>query len=155
VPLARVALVERDPVALEYLTTNVAELGLGERVTAIAADVLDPDLPRRIVDAVGGAPVTVVCNPPYVPDGAALAPEAAADPAAALFSGADGLDLIRALAPTLVALVAPGAVVGLEHDDGNGDGAVAALTAAGFAEVTGHRDLAGKPRFATAVAPVH
>lgn len=150
VPGARVVAVERDPAALEYLALNIAAYGDG-RVQVLAADVTEPRLAERIGHLLGGPAATVVSNPPYVPDGAALAAEAAADPAAALFSGAEGLDLIRALAPLCAALVAPGGTVGLEHDDSNARGTMAALTAAGLTGVIGHADLAGRPRFVTAM----
>ncbi len=146
VPGSRVVLVERDPAALEYLARNVA--GAGSGATVLAADVRDPDLPDRIEHTVGRVGL-VVGNPPYVPDGAPLDREAAADPAAALFSGADGLDLIRDIAPLAARLLRRGGAVGIEHDDGNGDGAAELLRAAGFGDVAGHRDLAGRPRYVT------
>jgi release factor glutamine methyltransferase len=44
----------------------------------------------------------VLCNPPYVEDDAALAPQVRDwEPASALFAGADGLDAYRVLAPQL------------------------------------------------------
>ncbi|WP_019200305.1 peptide chain release factor N(5)-glutamine methyltransferase [Tsukamurella sp. 1534] len=143
VPGARVALVERDPRALEYLRRNAPST-----VTVLAADVRDPALPGLIGDELGGADL-VVSNPPYVPDGAPLDAEAAADPHDALFSGPDGLDLLRDLAPLAARLLASGGHVGMEHDDANGAGAAELLRRAGFAAVTEHRDLAGRPRYVT------
>ncbi len=144
VPDARVVLVERDPAALEYLRRNAA----GTSATVLEADVRDPGLPARLAELLGGVDV-VVSNPPYVPDGAPLDREAAADPEVALFSGADGLDLIRSLAPLAARLLAAGGTVGLEHDDSNGAGTAALLRAAGFDDVAEHRDLAGRPRYVT------
>ncbi|MBS4103396.1 peptide chain release factor N(5)-glutamine methyltransferase [Tsukamurella paurometabola] len=148
VPESRVVLVERDPAALDYLERNVAAATFAGTVTVVAADVRDPDLPGRLTGLLGTVDL-VVSNPPYVPDGADLDREAAADPAAALFSGADGLDLIRALAPLAAGLLAGGGAVGVEHDDGNGAGAARLLAGAGFAGVEQHRDLAGRPRYVT------
>ncbi|NMD56408.1 MULTISPECIES: peptide chain release factor N(5)-glutamine methyltransferase [Tsukamurella] len=148
VPDARVVLVERDETALDYLRRNVAGADLAGRATVLAADVREPDLPERLAALLGTVDL-VVSNPPYVPDDAPLDHEAAADPAAALFSGADGLDLIRGLAPLAARLLAGGGAVGIEHDDGNGAGTADLLRAAGFGDLVQHRDLAGRPRYVT------
>ena len=148
VPDSRVVLVERDPVALDYLRRNTASAALAGTATVLDADVRDPGLPDRLTELLGTVDL-VVTNPPYVPDGAPLDREAAADPALALFSGADGLDLIRDLAPLAARLLAGGGAVGVEHDDSNGAGTAELLRAAGFGGVTEHRDLAGRPRYVT------
>ncbi|CAM3442738.1 peptide chain release factor N(5)-glutamine methyltransferase [Tsukamurella hominis] len=148
VPGSRVVLVERDPAALDYLRRNAAAAPLAGTATVVEADVRDPDLPARLTGLLGTVDL-VVTNPPYVPEGADLDHEAAADPAAALFSGADGLDLIRDLAPLAARLLAAGGAVGVEHDDSNGAGTAEALRAAGFGGVAEHRDLAGRPRYVT------
>lgn len=148
VPDARVVLVERDPAALDYLRRNTSAAALAGTATVLGADVRDEDLADRLTGLLGTVDL-VVSNPPYVPDGAELDREAAADPSAALFSGADGLDLIRDLAPLAARLLAGGGAVGVEHDDANGAGAAALLRAAGFDGVAEHRDLAGRPRYVT------
>ena len=98
----------------------------------------------------------VVCNPPYIPLEAweSVAAEARDhDPHLALFSGADGLDAIRALEQRAAALLRPGGVVGAEHADVQGESAPAVFAAAGrWTDVRDHRDLAGRPRFLTARA---
>ncbi|MCM0678731.1 peptide chain release factor N(5)-glutamine methyltransferase, partial [Micromonospora phytophila] len=90
--------------------------------------------------------------PPYVPADVAVAPEVAGhDPADAVFAGADGLAVIRPVIARAAALLRPGGVLGLEHDDTHGTAVPDLLAADGrFTAVTGHRDLAGRPRFATA-----
>ncbi|BDD83598.1 release factor glutamine methyltransferase [Tsukamurella pulmonis] len=148
VPDARVVLVERDPRAVDYLRRNAAGAALAGTATVLEADVRDPGLADRLTELLGTVDL-VVTNPPYVPDGAELDREAAADPALALFSGADGLDLIRDLAPLAARLLAGGGAVGVEHDDSNGAGTAALLRAAGFGGVAEHRDLAGRPRYVT------
>ncbi|MGD3153516.1 peptide chain release factor N(5)-glutamine methyltransferase [Tsukamurella tyrosinosolvens] len=148
VPGSRVVLVERDPAALEYLRRNAAAAALAGTATVLDADVRDPELPDRVAELLGTVDL-VVTNPPYVPEGADLDREAAADPAAALFSGADGLDLIRDLAPLAARLLAAGGAVAVEHDDSNGAGTAELLRAAGFGGVAEHRDLAGRPRYVT------
>ncbi|RDB48550.1 peptide chain release factor N(5)-glutamine methyltransferase [Tsukamurella tyrosinosolvens] len=148
VPGSRVVLVERDPAALGYLRRNAAAAALAGTATVLDADVRDPGLPDRLAELLGTVDL-VVTNPPYVPEGADLDREAAADPAAALFSGADGLDLIRDLAPLAARLLAAGGAVAVEHDDSNGAGTAELLRAAGFGGVAEHRDLAGRPRYVT------
>jgi release factor glutamine methyltransferase len=96
----------------------------------------------------------VVCNPPYIPLEAweSVAPEARDhDPAAALWSGDDGLEAMRVLERRAAALLRRGGVVGAEHADVQGESAPAVFRAAGrWAEVRDHRDLADRPRFVTA-----
>ena len=73
------------------------------------------------------------------------------DPHLALFSGADGLDAIRALERRAAALLRPGGVVGFEHADAQGESAPAVFSDTGrWREVRDHRDLAGRPRYTTA-----
>jgi release factor glutamine methyltransferase len=143
-PAARVYAVERDPAALEWLRRNAADTG----VRVVAGDVTDPG----VLADLDGTVDLVLCNPPYVPAGTPVAPEVAHfDPYSAVFSGEDGLDLIRELVPRVAALLRPGGWFGVEHDDSHGEAVPALLRAGGrFGEISDHRDLAGRPRFATA-----
>jgi release factor glutamine methyltransferase len=81
-----------------------------------------------------------------------VAPEARDhDPHLALFSGADGLDAIRALETRTARLLRPGGTVGVEHADVQGTSAPAVFAATGrWRDVRDHPDLAGRPRFLTA-----
>jgi len=64
----------------------------------------------------------ILCNPPYVESGAALAADVADwEPPAALYAGVDGLDVYRALSPRLRRLLAPGGIVCLEVGAGQYD----------------------------------
>jgi release factor glutamine methyltransferase len=73
------------------------------------------------------------------------------DPYPAVFSGTDGLDLIRGLVPRVAALLRPGGWFGVEHDDTQGAAVPALLRNDGrYGEIEDHPDLAGRPRFATA-----
>jgi len=141
----RVIAVERSPAALGYLRRN-AEAFAAVRV--VAGDVTDPGLLpdcRSMVDV-------LLCNPPYVPDGTPVPPEVADhDPAEAVFGGADGLVVIRPVIGLAATLLRPGAVVGIEHDDVHAEAVPELLRADGrFTEVVAHRDLTGRPRYATA-----
>ncbi len=142
---ARVVAVERSTVALTYLRGNAAG---HPAVEVVAGDVTDPDL----LPGLRGAVDVVLCNPPYVPDGTPVPPEVAEhDPAEAVFGGDDGLTVIRPVIALAAALLKPGGVVGLEHDDVHGEAVPGLLRADGrFAEVAAHPDLAGRPRYTTA-----
>jgi len=141
----RVVAVERSPAALAYLRRNAAPFA---GVEVVEGDVTDPSL----LAGMHGAVDVLLCNPPYVPDGTPVPPEVAEhDPAEAVFGGGDGLTVIRPVIALAAALLRPGGVVGIEHDDVHGEAVPALLRADGrFAEVTAHDDLSGRPRYATA-----
>jgi hypothetical protein len=94
-----------------------------------------------------------VSNPPYVPDGARGAREVADhDPPLALWGGPDGLDVVRGLLRTAARLLRPGGALGIEHADQQGDALPALVRGTGdFTDVADHPDLAGRPRFTTAL----
>ena len=73
------------------------------------------------------------------------------DPELALFSGEDGLDLIRGLERTAHRLLRPGGVVVIEHADTQGGQVPWIFTEErGWADAADHPDLNKRPRFATA-----
>lgn len=150
-PDAVVHAVELDPDALSWARRNAEQrAAAGDTpITLHHDDVTDPNLLTEL----DGYVDLVVTNPPYIPDGAELAPEVADhDPHRALFGGPDGLAVIRPLVPLVGRLLRPGGGVAVEHDDSNGGGVAALLAADGrFAEIVEHPDLAGKPRFVAAV----
>jgi release factor glutamine methyltransferase len=149
-PQARVVAVERSAAALRWLRRNAADrAAAGDRpIEVVEADVTAPDL---LADLVGRVDV-LLCNPPYVPADTLVAPEVAGyDPAEAVFGGTDGLAVIRPVVARAGALLRAGGVVGIEHDDTHGADVPALLVADGrFTDVAEHRDLTGRPRFATA-----
>jgi len=123
--------------ALAVARANAARLGLHVRFAR--ADLLDG---VGEVDA-------VVSNPPYVEDGAELAPEIARhEPAAALYAGLDGLDVVR----RLVAQAGERGVAFLALEVGDGQAlAVEELArATGFGRVERRADLAGIERVVAA-----
>jgi release factor glutamine methyltransferase len=141
-PGAVVYAVENSPEALPWLRRNA-----GTAVTVVAGDVADP----ATLSTMDGQVDLVLCNPPYVPDDTPVPPEVACDPKAAVFGGPDGLDVIRKVIPRAAALLRPGGWLGIEHDDSHAQAVPALLRATGgWGDVTDHRDLAGRPRFATA-----
>jgi release factor glutamine methyltransferase len=148
--LVRVYAVEQAPAALIWLQRNAeARAQAGDPpVRVVAGDATDP----AVLADLDGQVDLVLCNPPYVPAGSPVPPEVADhDPAAAVFGGPDGLAVIRPLMVRVAALLRPGGRFGLEHDDSQAAAVLALLAAtAGFTEIADERDLAGRPRFATA-----
>lgn len=142
VPGAAVVAVENGPDALPWLRRNAGD------VTVLAADVRDEAWTARYA----GRADAVVSNPPYVPAGVEVSPEVRADPAVAVFAGPDGLDLMSSVIHAAAVLLSPGGVVAIEHDDTHGEAVPELLRADGrFTRIAAHRDLAGRPRYATAV----
>jgi release factor glutamine methyltransferase len=144
----RVIAVERSPAALVWLRRNAAAAaGPAGLVEVVEGDVTDPAL----LTGLSGVDV-VLCNPPYVPAGAAVPAEVSEhDPAEAVFGGADGLAVIRPVIALAARLLRSGGVVGIEHDDGHARAVPGLLRADGrFTDVAGHDDLTGRPRYATA-----
>ncbi len=144
VPRARVHAVELSDEALVWTRRNVE----GSRVILHQADARTalPELDCQVD--------LVISNPPYIPltEWEYVAPEAREhDPQLALFSGEDGLDMIRALERTANRLLRPGRWLAVEHSDQQG-GSVQRifLEEYGWVEAGDHRDLTGRPRFFTA-----
>jgi len=91
----------------------------------------------------------VLANLPYIAENERTHcdPELAFEPQSALFSGADGLDLIRELIADLPRLLAPQGEAILEHGWNQGP-AVRALADVGGFQADTIQDLGGKDRFA-------
>jgi release factor glutamine methyltransferase len=135
-PDLRVSGSDVDDAALAVAASNAARLGL--EVVWHHADLLE-GLPDGH-DA-------IVANAPYVPSAAidALAPEIARhEPRHALDGGASGLDLITRLIDQAGARGVSTLI--LEHGAGQAEAVEARCRAAGFGEVSRHRDLAGLER---------
>ncbi|GAA5182451.1 peptide chain release factor N(5)-glutamine methyltransferase [Rugosimonospora acidiphila] len=143
-PAATVYAVERSPRALDWLRRNAGNSG----VRVVEADVTAP----ATLAELDGRVDLVLCNPPYVPDASPVAPEVSGhEPTEAVFGGPDGLDVIRPVIARAAGLLRGGGAVGIEHDDSHGEAVPTLLRADGrFAAIADHRDLAGRPRFATA-----
>lgn len=149
-PDARVFAAEVDPVALAWSRRNADRReAAGDRpVSFVESDARDPGLFQTL----DGRADAVVTNPPYVPDGAVVAPEAALhDPAPALWGGPDGLDVVRGILVTAARLLRPGGFLAVEHADAQGESMPAAIRRhGGWTDVEDHPDLTGRPRYATA-----
>jgi release factor glutamine methyltransferase len=89
-----------SPAALEVARRNVQRQGLSARAQCVCTD---------LVAGLAGPFELIAANPPYVPTGDApgLQPEVRRyEPAAALFAGDDGLQIIRRLAQDVGAILA-------------------------------------------------
>jgi release factor glutamine methyltransferase len=140
--------VEREDDALAWAARNVARTGLP--VALHQGDVADPSVLAELTGTVD----VVTANPPYIPVGAGVEREVAEhDPPAALWGGEDGLVTVRAVERAAARLLRPGGVVGVEHADLQGESVPAVFARAGWAEVTDHPDLSGRPRYTTARHP--
>jgi release factor glutamine methyltransferase len=123
--------------ALEVARANAQRLGL--EVELVCADLLTG---VRDVDA-------VVSNPPYVEDGAELAPEIVRhEPALALRAGPEGLDVLRLLVPAAAARGAE--ILAVEVGAGHAAAVQALAREAGFARSERRADLAGVDRVVVA-----
>jgi len=149
-PDAVVHAVEVDQGALSWAARNVSDhvMAGGTSITLHAADVRRSDLLLDLESHVD----LVLCNPPYVPAGTPVPPEVRDwDPPAAVFGGADGLDIIRAVITASAGLLRYGGHLAIEHDDTHGESVPALLRRRRvLTEVEEHHDLNGRPRFATA-----
>jgi len=143
-PGTRVVAVEREESALSWLRRNAA----GSPLEIVPGDIRDENL---LADLDGLVDI-VVSNPPYVPAASPVEPEVDADPAIAVFAGADGADLLPPLVARAADLLAAGGLLAFEHDDSHAELASRILREDGrWEQIVGRRDLAGRPRFTAAV----
>lgn len=137
--------VELDRAAFEWASRNLAT----SSVTLRQGDAADafPEL--------SGSVDLVIANPPYIPMAAYESVEAEVrdhDPALALWSGEDGLDAVRVIERSAARLLRSGGLVVVEHADVQGESAPAVFASTGAWQYVRDRvDLAGRPRFVTAV----
>jgi release factor glutamine methyltransferase len=142
-PNARVVATDSSAAALRVAARNVARLGLDDRVELVLGDLLDP-----LTDTFH----VIVANPPYIPASARPALQAEVrdyEPPAALFAGADGLDVIRRLVKGAAAFLKPNGFLIFEFGEGQ-DGAIRTLISGvnHLKMVAVKTDLQGIPRVA-------
>lgn len=109
-PNAQVDACDISEAALEVATKNVEDYGLAEQISLFRSDVLD-DVP-----AGKNAYDVIVSNPPYEPDALrkTLPEEFRHEPDNALFSGEDGMDVIRKLLKQAAEKLAPSGLLLIE-----------------------------------------
>ncbi len=150
-PQARGVAVDRCPQALDLAQINLAEAGLLDRVMLHLGQWWEP------LGHYWGGLDLVVSNPPYIPTAALKELEPVVrqhEPSLALDGGPDGLEAIRAVVRGAGAALAPGGWLLLEHHHDQSDAVAKLLLSSGLVEVTAHRDLEGRWRFAQARRPM-
>mgnify|MGYP001260835001 CR=1 FL=1 len=134
-PRASVCASDISEAALAVARRNAQRLGLEQRVTFAAGDLLAPWSGRQFD--------VIVCNPPYIglDEAAELAPGVRDfEPHVALFAGADGLDLLRRLATETPAVLAPGGHLLTEVGYRQAPAVRDLLDAAGWADIVTYKD---------------
>lgn len=129
--------VDRSAAAVMVARGNAAALGLTARASFVQGDW---------AAAIAGDFDLVLCNPPYVAEGAATGPGVAAyEPHGALFAGPDGLDAYRVLAPQVARLLGARGIACVEIGSDQAETAGRLFGDAGLAAAL-RCDLAGRPR---------
>jgi release factor glutamine methyltransferase len=141
-----VTLADVSPDALALARENAAALEISN------ADFLHSDL----FTAIDGQFDGIVANLPYIPeaDRATLTREVMHDPALALFSGPDGLDLIRRFIPEAFHRLKPGGWLVLEIGHDQASQVAEILKSCAFTAIEVKTDLSGVARFPFARKPL-
>lgn len=144
-PEAQVTLADISPEAISLARENAQALGL-ERVRFCETSLFSQMADRYDL---------IVANLPYVPeaDRATLAPEVMHDPALALFSGADGLDLIREFCQQAKYFLRPDGMIAMEIGHDQAETTSALLRGGGLSDVRVLSDISGIARFPLAKLP--
>ncbi|WP_055605458.1 N5-glutamine methyltransferase family protein [Streptomyces prasinus] len=149
-PDARVHAVELDPSALEWARFNAARRAeAGDTPIQLhAGDATDPELLAEL----DGQVDLIMANPPFVPDGVQLLPEYGKfHPERAIFSGSDGLDVIRGVVPVAGRLLRGGGTLVIEHGHFHQETVPELLQSSGqFMEIADYCDQDRRPLYATA-----
>ena len=159
VPGTTVHAVELSDDAFKWLTHNVVDHAA--KLEAVNSQVIvhhgnagDQSLLSELANQVDA----LVSNPPYIPsEMIPRDPEARDhDPAIALFSGADGLDVAREVVEVAAGLLKPGGFIGIEHADVQGESLPALFNAMAntWSDIEDNLDYNKLPRFTTAVRSV-
>ena len=123
--------------ALSYAAANARRLGFDSRATLRLGDWADGIAERFDL---------LLCNPPYVADGAELGPGVAEfEPDEALFAGEEGLGAYRVLAPQLPKLLNAGGLAAVEIGPSQASAVVELLARDGL-QASVVKDLGGRDR---------
>lgn len=142
-PGLRIAATDIDANTLELARENADLHGLGERVRFFYGDLLD---------ALGSEWPTadmIVSNPPYIAEdqrATLMADVREFEPSGALFSGADGLDILRRLVVDAFTFLTPGGHLLCEIGYDQGSSAREIFEQAGFKNVEVRKDYGGNDR---------
>jgi release factor glutamine methyltransferase len=140
-PQTHVIAVEKSPAAIEWLKENVSFID--EKVRILESDVATA--------LVGVKCDVVIANPPYIPKAQELPRDVKEhEPQEALFGGDDGMKTPRLFISAASRLLKSGGFLAIEHHEEQGL-EIAAVLSPDFSDILLHQDLAGRPRFTTAV----
>jgi release factor glutamine methyltransferase len=140
-PQTHVIAVEKSPAAIEWLKENVSFID--EKVRILESDVATA--------LVGVKCDVVIANPPYIPNAQELPRDVKEhEPQEALFGGEDGMKTPRLFIEAASRLLKSGGFLAIEHHEEQGL-EIAAVLSQDFSDILLHQDLAGRPRFTTAV----
>jgi len=142
-PAWQIMLADVSPDALALARENQSILEIGN------AQFVESHLFSNVPELFDG----IVANLPYVPETerSTISREVAHDPDLALFSGEDGLDLIRQFIPQAFSHLKPGGWIALEIGHDQASQVAKILETSGFSEVEVKTDLSGIPRFPRAI----
>lgn len=123
--------------ALSYFAANARRLGFEDRAKFKIGNWAEALIEQFDL---------ILCNPPYVAEGAELGPGVREyEPDEALFAGETGLDAYRALAPQLPRLLSSGGLAAIEIGYDQASAVTQLLARDGLAAKVAH-DLAGRDR---------
>jgi release factor glutamine methyltransferase len=137
-----------SPDALAVATDNAHRTGAIRNLRLMQGSLFEPVAGERFD--------LISANPPYIPAGDIPGlPVDVRDfePRLALDGGADGLDLVRAIARQAPQHLKPGGLLALEIGADQGPASVTILQDAGFVEVQLARDLGGRDRVVSGYGP--
>jgi len=145
VPGVQISAVEVSEEAADWARRNLSGTGVELHVADMATALPELD----------GTVDVVIANPPYIPLDAFLSVPVEVrehEPSVALFAGNDGLGALRVVAQVAARMLGADGLVCAEHADVQAESAPAVFLATGaFSAVRDHTDLAGRPRFVTAI----
>ena len=150
-PDADVTALDISPIALAIAAANAREHNVAHRIRFLQSDLLSALNPDEAHAETNQSFDAIVSNPPYIPepDRAGLHPQVRDhEPAAALFSGPEGLDLYRRLLPQAHTALKPNGLLALEIGHGQRDALAELLQT--WHEVSFVNDLQLIPRVALA-----
>ena len=139
-PLAEVIATDASIAALGVARSNAEAMGLSSRLRWMHGDWFVP-LAGEHFDAIASNPPYLAADDPHLQEG-----DLRFEPRAALVSGNDGLDAIRAIVRDAPTHLLPGGWLLLEHGWEQGAAVRGLMEAAEFTDIATHRDIEQRER---------